>query len=193
MAKKKCQVEDSERLNGAANCIEKIELPNTSNVEVEVTPPKESSEPVQNGNLAHGAEAADTQATEAGAQDGEEDQPLSLAWPANHRKKLVYLAVLPIVFPLWITLPDVRNPSSRKFFPLTFFGSIAWIAVFSYLMVWWAHQDSVYELAAQPNSEEGSGLSPLPATGTGHRKGKQQHAEFAVASAVVQGAVETFP
>ena len=30
--------------------------------------------------------------------------------------------------------------ASRKFFPITFFGSITWIAVFSYLMVWWAHQ-----------------------------------------------------
>lgn len=76
---------------------------------------------------------------------------------------------MPIVIPLWITLPDVRktvcctgfwkqnlisliwlynNPliilfnfqSSKKFFPVTFLGSICWIAVFSYLMVWWAHQ-----------------------------------------------------
>ncbi|XP_069654715.1 sodium/potassium/calcium exchanger 1 isoform X4 [Haliaeetus albicilla] len=29
---------------------------------------------------------------------------------------------------------------SKKFFVFTFFGSIVWIAVFSYLMVWWAHQ-----------------------------------------------------
>ncbi|XP_029869103.1 sodium/potassium/calcium exchanger 1 isoform X3 [Aquila chrysaetos chrysaetos] len=29
---------------------------------------------------------------------------------------------------------------SKKFFVFTFFGSIMWIAVFSYLMVWWAHQ-----------------------------------------------------
>ncbi|KAK2524383.1 hypothetical protein Q9233_009312 [Columba guinea] len=29
---------------------------------------------------------------------------------------------------------------SKKFFVLTFFGSIIWIAAFSYLMVWWAHQ-----------------------------------------------------
>ncbi|CAB1338881.1 unnamed protein product, partial [Coregonus sp. 'balchen'] len=44
------------------------------------------------------------------------------------------------VFPLWLTVPDVRNPASRKYFALTFIGSITWIAVFSYLMVWWAHQ-----------------------------------------------------
>ncbi|CAF98348.1 unnamed protein product [Tetraodon nigroviridis] len=29
---------------------------------------------------------------------------------------------------------------SRRFFVVTFLGSILWIAVFSYLMVWWAHQ-----------------------------------------------------
>ncbi|XP_056375980.1 sodium/potassium/calcium exchanger 2 isoform X2 [Hyla sarda] len=139
MAKKKCQVEDSEQLNGAASYVEKNDLPNTSNVEVEVTPPKESAGPVQNGNVAHNIEAAETQVTATQPPD-EGDHPLSLSWPTKKRKRAVYLAVLPIVFPLWLTLPDVRNPGSRKFFPVTFFGSITWIAVFSYLMVWWAHQ-----------------------------------------------------
>ncbi|XP_075787606.1 sodium/potassium/calcium exchanger 2 [Pelodiscus sinensis] len=132
IAKKKCQVEDSERRNGAANHAEKIELPNAAKVEVEVTPPNDGSGPVQNGNIAHGIEE--------NSEDDDQEQPLSLAWPDTLRKKLTYLAVFPIVFPLWITLPDVRKPSSRKFFPITFFGSITWIAVFSYLMVWWAHQ-----------------------------------------------------
>ncbi|XP_074809556.1 sodium/potassium/calcium exchanger 2 isoform X2 [Natator depressus] len=132
IAKKKCQVEDSERRNGAANHAEKIELPNTAKVEVEVTPPNDGSGPVQNGNIVHGIEE--------NSEDDDEEQPLSLAWPDTLRKQLMYLAVFPIVFPLWITLPDVRKPSSRKFFPVTFFGAITWIAVFSYLMVWWAHQ-----------------------------------------------------
>ncbi|XP_040273159.1 sodium/potassium/calcium exchanger 2 [Bufo bufo] len=139
MAKMKCQVDDSERLNGEANYVDKNDPPNTSNVEVEVTPPKESPGPVQNGNVTHNIEAAETQVTSAEPAD-EGDHPLTLAWPTKKRKRAVYLAVLPIVFPLWITLPDVRNASSRKFYPVTFFGSIAWIAVFSYLMVWWAHQ-----------------------------------------------------
>ncbi|KAM4808545.1 sodium/potassium/calcium exchanger 2 isoform 2-T2 [Rhinophrynus dorsalis] len=139
VAKKKCQVEDSERLNGAASYVEKVDIPNTANVEVEVTPPKESIAQVQNGNVSHTTEAADGQVTTA-EQMEEEDQPLSLAWPKTVRKRIVYLTVLPITFPLWLTLPDVRNPSSRKFFPITFFGSITWIAIFSYLMVWWAHQ-----------------------------------------------------
>ena len=35
-----------------------------------------------------------------------------------------------VLFPFIIT--------ARKFFPVTFVGSILWIAAFSYLMVWWA-------------------------------------------------------
>uniref|UniRef100_A0A8C1PP74 Sodium/calcium exchanger membrane region domain-containing protein n=1 Tax=Cyprinus carpio TaxID=7962 RepID=A0A8C1PP74_CYPCA len=75
-----------------------------------------------------------------GEEDDEEDQPLSLSWPESKRKRFTYLFILPIVFPLWITLPDVRKASFKKFFPITFLGSICWIAGFSYLMVWWAHQ-----------------------------------------------------
>ncbi|EDL76005.1 solute carrier family 24 (sodium/potassium/calcium exchanger), member 2 [Rattus norvegicus] len=143
IAKKKCQVDENERQNGAANHVdyaaEKIELPNSTSTEVEMTPSSEASEPVQNGNLSHSIEAADApQATETAEED--DDQPLSLSWPSNTRKQITFLIVLPIVFPLWITLPDVRKPASKKFFPITFFGSITWIAVFSYLMVWWAHQ-----------------------------------------------------
>uniref|UniRef100_A0A8D2DSN8 Solute carrier family 24 member 2 n=1 Tax=Sciurus vulgaris TaxID=55149 RepID=A0A8D2DSN8_SCIVU len=138
IAKKKCQVDENERQNGAANHVEKIELPNSTSTEVEMTPSSDASEPVQNGNLSHSIEAAEAQTTETSEE--EEDQPLSLAWPSNTRKQVTFLIVFPIVFPLWITLPDVRKPSSRKFFPITFFGSITWIAVFSYLMVWWAHQ-----------------------------------------------------
>ncbi|XP_039946241.1 sodium/potassium/calcium exchanger 2 isoform X2 [Hirundo rustica] len=123
IAKKKCQVEDSERQNGAAN------HEKGAKVEVAVTPPSDSG-PVQNG-IAHNVEEN---------EEDEEEQPLSLAWPETPRKQLTYLLVLPIVFPLWATLPDVRKPTSRKFFPITFFGSISWIAFFSYLMVWWAHQ-----------------------------------------------------
>ncbi|NXJ63542.1 NCKX2 protein, partial [Rostratula benghalensis] len=135
IAKKKCQVEDSERQNGAANhgeCSKK-----SAKVEVAVTPPSDSG-PVQNG-IAHNAEEfCSLQLFLQNEED--EDQPLSLAWPDTPRKQLTYLLVLPIVFPLWASLPDVRKPRSRKFFPITFFGSISWIAFFSYLMVWWAHQ-----------------------------------------------------
>ncbi|XP_055794561.1 sodium/potassium/calcium exchanger 2-like isoform X3 [Salvelinus fontinalis] len=125
IAKKKCQVEDSEKANGVASRSDK-NLPNSSNVEVEVTPP-------MNGTAG--------QEEEAPAEDEEEeDQPLSLSWPDTMRKRFTYLIIMPIVFPLWLTLPDVRKPTAKKFFPISFLGSICWIAGFSYLMVWWAHQ-----------------------------------------------------
>ncbi|MEE6503597.1 hypothetical protein FKM82_004866 [Ascaphus truei] len=73
-------------------------------------------------------------------EEEEVEEPLSLEWPDTKRKQLTYLLLLPIVFPLWLTVPDVRRPKSRRFFVLTFLGSIMWIAIFSYLMVWWAHQ-----------------------------------------------------
>ncbi|XP_061565559.1 sodium/potassium/calcium exchanger 2-like isoform X3 [Cololabis saira] len=124
IAKKKCQVEDSEKANGVASCSDK-NLPNSSSVEVEVTPP-------MNGTAGQEGETAE--------DEEEDDQPLSLSWPESCRKRLTYLLIIPIVLPLWITLPDVRKTSSKKFFPVTFVGSICWIAIFSYLMVWWAHQ-----------------------------------------------------
>lgn len=124
IAKKKCQVEDSEKANGVASRADR-NLPNSSNMEVEVTPP-------MNGTAGQEGEAAE--------DEEEEDQPLSLSWPESNRKRFTYLVVMPIVLPLWLTLPDSRKNSSKKFFPITFIGSIMWIAAFSYLMVWWAHQ-----------------------------------------------------
>ncbi|CAO2634605.1 Sodium/potassium/calcium exchanger 1 [Lemmus lemmus] len=73
-------------------------------------------------------------------EEEENEEPLSLEWPKSRQKQAIYLFLLPIVFPLWLTVPDVRRQESRKFFVLTFLGAIIWIAMFSYLMVWWAHQ-----------------------------------------------------
>ncbi|XP_061664310.1 sodium/potassium/calcium exchanger 2-like isoform X2 [Syngnathoides biaculeatus] len=124
IAKKKCQVEDSEKANGVASRSDR-NLPNSSSVQVEVTPP-------MNGTAGQEGESAE--------DEEDDDQPLSLSWPESGRKRFTYLFIMPVVLPLWLTLPDVRKPSSKKFFPLTFLGAICWIAAFSYLMVWWAHQ-----------------------------------------------------
>ncbi|XP_035645162.1 sodium/potassium/calcium exchanger 2-like [Oncorhynchus keta] len=119
MAKQKCQGGGGgEKPNGVAD----KSIPNSSNVTVEVTSPA-------NGDVGPAEE-----------EEEDEDAPLSLAWPETNRKRITYLLILPIVFPLWLSLPDVRRETSTKFFPITFIGSICWIAAFSYLMVWWAHQ-----------------------------------------------------
>ncbi|XP_068059649.1 sodium/potassium/calcium exchanger 1-like isoform X3 [Anomalospiza imberbis] len=85
--------------------------------------------------------SSESQDSDGDSTEGDEnDEPLSLEWPDSRTKQAIYLFLFPIVFPLWSTLPDVRNSESKKFFVITFFGSILWIAAFSYLMVWWAHQ-----------------------------------------------------
>lgn len=73
-----------------------------------------------------------------GDGDGDDGKPLDMSWPEGLREQVTYVALLPIVLPLWLTLPDVRTPRGKRFFPVGFIGSILWIAVFSYLMVWWA-------------------------------------------------------
>ncbi|XP_012937311.1 sodium/potassium/calcium exchanger 1 [Aplysia californica] len=70
----------------------------------------------------------------------EEEEPLDMSWPKTARKRITYVLLAPIVVPLWITLPDVRRPERRKYFPVTFIGSILWIGGFSYCMVWWANR-----------------------------------------------------
>uniref|UniRef100_A0A8C1VBV7 Sodium/calcium exchanger membrane region domain-containing protein n=1 Tax=Cyprinus carpio TaxID=7962 RepID=A0A8C1VBV7_CYPCA len=123
IAKKKCQVEDS---NGVAALIGETgtQMCRSGLCVLEI---------IGNVDISHIL-------SDQGEEDDEEDQPLSLSWPESKRKRFTYLFILPIVLPLWITLPDVRKASFKKFFPITFLGSICWIAGFSYLMVWWAHQ-----------------------------------------------------
>ncbi|XP_017492001.1 PREDICTED: sodium/potassium/calcium exchanger 2-like [Rhagoletis zephyria] len=65
-------------------------------------------------------------------------EPLDVSWPTTNRKRLTYLLLAPIIFPLWLTVPDVRRPEKKKWFAFSFLGSILWIAIYSYLMVWWA-------------------------------------------------------
>ncbi|XP_077554929.1 sodium/potassium/calcium exchanger Nckx30C-like isoform X4 [Haemaphysalis longicornis] len=68
----------------------------------------------------------------------ETNEPLSVAWPDTWRERFNYVVLAPIIFPLWLTMPDVRRPEKVKFVAGSFLGSITWIAIFSYLMVWWA-------------------------------------------------------
>ncbi|XP_053667224.1 sodium/potassium/calcium exchanger Nckx30C [Anopheles marshallii] len=84
-----------------------------------------------NGNI-------DTTIDSGNELEEEPPEALSMSWPKGARKRITYLLVAPIIFPLYLTLPDTRTPRGKKFFPVTFIGSIVWIAAYSYLMVWWA-------------------------------------------------------
>jgi len=84
------------------------------------------------------AQAADGQVAAFEGLDEVQPEPLDMNFPDGFKKRVTYLLLFPIIFPLWLTLPDTRSQKARKFFPITFIGSIMWIAAFSYLMVWWA-------------------------------------------------------
>ncbi|KFQ39886.1 Sodium/potassium/calcium exchanger 1 [Mesitornis unicolor] len=100
----------------------------------------QDGQPSSDSNTSSDSSSESEDSDDDSTDDDENDEPLSLEWPETRKKQAIYLFLFPIVFPLWCTLPDVRNPDSKKFFVITFFGSIIWIAAFSYLMVWWAHQ-----------------------------------------------------
>lgn len=75
-----------------------------------------------------------------GDEEDDDVEPISLAFPKNGGcgAKLWWAFTIPLLLPLWLTLPDVRNPKYRNWFPYTFIASILWLGFFSYLMVWWA-------------------------------------------------------
>ncbi|GMT10850.1 hypothetical protein PFISCL1PPCAC_2147, partial [Pristionchus fissidentatus] len=75
----------------------------------------------------------------AASVNSHDESPLDMSWPESLHKQIVYVILSPITFPLYLTLPDTRSVEMRKFFPITFVGSILWIALYSYLMVWWAN------------------------------------------------------
>lgn len=50
----------------------------------------------------------DEDVVKRGEQEGK-GEALSLKWPETLRKQAVFLFLLPITFPLWLTLPDVRH------------------------------------------------------------------------------------
>ncbi|MEQ2228257.1 hypothetical protein ILYODFUR_007098 [Ilyodon furcidens] len=141
------QTASSEAPGGAAA------QPSTSQPPAEETTQKTSERPEESKAVASGGSGGpQDSAEEDGGEDEsdssesneeeteEETPPLSLKWPTKPCKQATYLLLLPIMFLLWLTLPDVRKPASRKFLIFTFLGSIFWISIFSYLMVWWAHQ-----------------------------------------------------
>ncbi|XP_076444378.1 sodium/potassium/calcium exchanger 2-like [Babylonia areolata] len=107
----------------------------------------------------HTVQSNDSSENNAEATLEEEDEPLDLSWPDTWRKRVTYVLLAPIVFLLWITMADVRRPEKKKWFPVTFIVSILWIAVFSYLMVWWANQTGL----TMGISDEVMGLTILAA------------------------------
>eukprot|EP01062_Namystynia_karyoxenos_P005845 TRINITY_DN1200_c0_g4_i1.p1 TRINITY_DN1200_c0_g4~~TRINITY_DN1200_c0_g4_i1.p1 ORF type:complete len:704 (+),score=190.39 TRINITY_DN1200_c0_g4_i1:77-2113(+) len=77
------------------------------------------------------------------ADDDNEDDRWNPSWPAEGSpfEKAKFVLLFPLNWPLWATLPDCSQEVIKTlppYFLWGFFGSIAWIAVFSYFMVWWS-------------------------------------------------------
>lgn len=53
-------------------------------------------------------------------------------------EKIMWVISLPLMFPMWLTVPDPTDPRRQNLYVVSFVNSILWIAGFSYLMVWWA-------------------------------------------------------
>jgi len=101
-------------------------------------PPVNHTSSMSGNNLNTLVEEHDEKAEEDKESEEEEsEEPLDLSWPDTCRARLFYIVLAPILFPLAFSTPDVRRPKWKMFFPITFIMSILWIAVFSYLMVWW--------------------------------------------------------
>jgi len=74
------------------------------------------------------------------AVDLDLEDTISISFPFGKGWKCIlrWVLTIPLVFPLWCTMYDVRKKGCQKYFGFTFVGSILWLGVFSYLMVWWA-------------------------------------------------------
>ncbi|GIY05669.1 hypothetical protein CDAR_534361 [Caerostris darwini] len=137
----------------SVNSIPQSNADSTQNVNIVM--PSDSKNTIHNSNqnIPH-SNSAGSQPPEPALEDEEEgDKPLDLSWPDTWQKRLNYVLLAPIIYPLYLTLPDTRKPEKRNYFAVTFIGSILWIAVFSYLMVWWA--SLVGETAGIPNEVMG--------------------------------------
>eukprot|EP00057_Strongylocentrotus_purpuratus_P030006 XP_780438.3 PREDICTED: sodium/potassium/calcium exchanger 3 [Strongylocentrotus purpuratus] len=62
------------------------------------------------------------------------DSPFSL--PSGIINILKWIVTLPICILLFFTIPDCRRKRFDRWYMVTFFISVAWIAIFSYVMVW---------------------------------------------------------
>eukprot|EP01065_Artemidia_motanka_P005553 TRINITY_DN12687_c0_g1_i1.p1 TRINITY_DN12687_c0_g1~~TRINITY_DN12687_c0_g1_i1.p1 ORF type:complete len:589 (+),score=163.00 TRINITY_DN12687_c0_g1_i1:63-1829(+) len=92
-----------------------------------------------------GGEVADAAAERPSTSGADEEEDLDLWSPtpepgASTVELIKHVVFFPINFALWATLPNCGRPEKRKYFILAFAGSIGWIAVFSYFMVWWAER-----------------------------------------------------
>uniref|UniRef100_A0A8C4Z8N4 Sodium/potassium/calcium exchanger 1 n=1 Tax=Gadus morhua TaxID=8049 RepID=A0A8C4Z8N4_GADMO len=75
-----------------------------------------SDEDLSDEESSEESDLSESEVSEEEEEEEEMEEPLSLEWPDNRRKQATFLFLLPIVFPLWLTIPDVRDPVSPCYF-----------------------------------------------------------------------------
>lgn len=63
---------------------------------------------------------------------------ITMEWPDNRRGQLGFLFTFPLVFPMYMTIPNVLNEKWKNWYIVSFVMSIVWIGIWSYFMVNWA-------------------------------------------------------
>ncbi|KAJ7401699.1 Sodium/potassium/calcium exchanger 4 [Pitangus sulphuratus] len=81
---------------------------------------------IENGNIPVGNQE----------EENEQDTLTPFSVPAGKMNKLKWLLTWPLIFLLFVTIPNCSKPRWEKWFMLTFILSTFWIALFSYFMVW---------------------------------------------------------
>ncbi|XP_078659023.1 sodium/potassium/calcium exchanger 5-like [Branchiostoma floridae x Branchiostoma belcheri] len=70
-------------------------------------------------------------------ENEEQEEPDSvLAVPESTASRLLWAVSLPLTVPMYLTVPDCRRKRWKNWFLLTFFMSMVWSTVFSYLLIW---------------------------------------------------------
>jgi len=72
------------------------------------------------------------------------ENPVTSGLKGGIINKILCVLSMPLTICMFLTIPDPNNKKMKKFFPLAFLGSLVWIIVFSYLMVWWATEVCIF-------------------------------------------------
>jgi Ca2+/Na+ antiporter len=80
----------------------------------------------------------------ATTDDSDDEQPTNpFRVPEGSLPRLGWAAALPLSIALHFTVPDCRRASMKRFYWLSFIMCVAWIGVFSFVMVWMATEVGV--------------------------------------------------
>lgn len=66
----------------------------------------------------------------------EDEYKLQLTPPVDLKERIVWAVCLPLKAAAYYTMPNCRLEKWRSWFLVSFFLSMLWISIFSYVMVW---------------------------------------------------------